>query len=74
MLAPPVGSWCPLLGEILDPPLQPSKHISGGWAQRGVEGTWRGTEESRGRLFILCYHCLPLATINLVGDNRGFEV
>ena len=21
MLAPPLGSWCPLLGEILDPPL-----------------------------------------------------
>ena len=21
MLVPPLGSWCPLLGEILDPPL-----------------------------------------------------
>ena len=25
-------------------------------------------------LFVLGYHWLPLATINLVGDNREFEV
>ena len=25
-------------------------------------------------LFILSYHWLPLATIDLVGDNREFEV
>ena len=25
-------------------------------------------------LFVLGYHCLPLATIDLVGDNREFEV
>ena len=27
MLAPPLGSWRPLLGEILDPPLQYTKNI-----------------------------------------------
>ena len=25
-------------------------------------------------LFVLSYHWLPLATIDLVGDNREFEV
>ena len=25
-------------------------------------------------LFVLGYHCLPLATIDLVGDSREFEV
>ena len=25
-------------------------------------------------LFVLCYHWLPLATIDLVGDNKELEV
>ena len=29
MLAPPLGSWCPLLGEILDPPLNGIRRRSG---------------------------------------------
>ena len=28
----------------------------------------------QGLLFVLGYHWLPLATIDLVGDNREFEV
>ena len=27
-----------------------------------------------GLIPIMGYHCLPLATIDLVGDNREFEV
>ena len=41
---------------------------------RGVHrGMWRYTEVCAS-LFVLAYHWLPLATIDLVGDNREFEV
>ena len=34
---------------------------------------WRCVEGCAS-FFVLGYHCLPLATIDLVGDNREFEV
>ena len=46
--------------------------VHGGGVQRGVwrgcgGGVWRGA-------FVLDCHWLPLATTDLVGDNREFEV
>ena len=37
-------------------------------------GMWRGYAEGGASLFVHGYHWLPLATIDLVGDNREFEV
>ena len=57
-----------------------------GGVQRGAGGVRRGAWRGAGRctegsqifkcssLFVLGYHWLPLATIDLVGDNRDFEV
>ena len=39
--------------------------IMGGWYPRNCKDA---------SLFVLGYHWLPLATIDLVGDNREFEV
>ena len=36
MLAPPLGSWRPLLGEILDPPLL--SEVGGAYAKSGLIG------------------------------------
>ena len=43
---------------------------------RGVQRCTEGCTEVCGGalLFVLGYHWLPLATIDLVGDNREFEV
>ena len=55
-----------------------------GGAQRGAQRCMEGCVEVRGGvcrgvydgalLFVHGYHWLPLATIDLVGDNREFEV
>ena len=39
--------------------------IMSGWYSHNIEGA---------SLFVHGYHSLPLATIDLVGDNREFEV
>ena len=43
--------------------------VCGGGTQRGYTEGVRGGGAS---LFVLGYHWLPLATIDLVGDNREF--
>ena len=45
--------------------------VPGGGTQRGYAEAVRGGGAS---LFVLGYHWLPIATIDLVGDNREFEV
>ena len=45
-----------------------------GGVHRGMRmGMWRYAEVCAS-LFVLAYHWLPLATIDLVSDNREFEV
>ena len=39
-----------------------------------MEGGCRGVHGGASSLFVLGYHWLPIATIDLVGDNREFEV
>ena len=41
---------------------------------RGVHGGVHGAVLGRPLLYILGYHWLPLATIDLVGDNREFDI
>ena len=38
-----------------------------------MEGVHRGVRGGASSLFVLGYHWLPLATTDLVGDNRHFE-
>ena len=46
-----------------------------GCACRGcTQGVCAQELRTQGLLFVLGYHWLPLATIDLVGDNREFEV
>ena len=46
-----------------------------GCLHRGcMQGVHAQGLRTQGLLFVLGYHCLPLTTIDLVGDNREFEV
>ena len=47
-----------------------------GWSMQVSVGGLHGwsLQVSVGGLFVLNYHWLPIATIDLVGDNKEFEV